>query len=73
MNWLRTFYREHIQAAMGTIEMFAGLIEFIDMNTVNLVGGLLGPHWGPIFSKSIQIGAGLMTTYRAIQVRRHGS
>ena len=72
MNWLKNFYHGHIQAAMGFVEMFAGLLEYIDMNTVNMVGGFLGPKYGPIFSKSIQIGAGLMTAYRAIQVRRRG-
>jgi hypothetical protein len=72
MTWLRNFYHNHIQAAMGLVEAGAGLLEYIDMNTVNLVGGFLGPKYGPIFSKAIQIGAGLMTAYRAIQVRRRG-
>lgn len=70
MTWLRNFYHNYLQTAMGFVEMGAGLLEYIDMNTVNLVGGALGPKYGPIFSKSIQIGAGLMTAYRAIQVRR---
>lgn len=69
---MRNFYRNYLQTAMGFVEMGAGLLEYVDMNTVNLVGGFLGPKYGPIFSKSIQIGAGLMTTYRAIQVRRRG-
>jgi len=72
VSWLRNFYRSHIQAAMGLLEMGAGLLEYVDMNTVNMVGGFLGPKWGPIFSKSIQIGAGLMTAYRASQVGRRG-
>ncbi len=70
MNWLRNFYHNYIQTAMGFVEMGAGLIEYIDMNTVNVIGSFFGPKWGPIFSKSIQIGAGLMTAGRAIQVRR---
>jgi hypothetical protein len=70
LTWLRNFYHQYIQTAMGFVEIGAGLLEYIDMTTVNLVGGFLGPKWGPIFSKSIQIGAGLMTAYRAIQVRR---
>lgn len=68
--WLTNFYHTKIQAAMGFLEMGAGLLEYIDMNTVNIVGGVLGPKYGPVFSKAIQIGAGLMTAYRAIQVRR---
>lgn len=68
--WLSKFYRDYIQTAMGFIEMGAGLLEYIDMNTVNLIGNFFGPKWGPVFSKAIQIGAGLMTAYRAIQVRR---
>lgn len=72
MNGLRNFYHGYIQTAMGFVEMSAGLLEYIDMNTVNLIGGIFGPKYGPIFSKSIQVGAGLMTAYRAIQVRRRG-
>lgn len=66
----RGFYERYIQTTMGFIEMGAGLIEYIDMNTVNLIGSFFGPKYGPIVSKSIQIGAGLMTAVRAIQVRR---
>lgn len=70
--WLSNFYRGYIQTAMGFVEMGFGLLEYIDMNTVNLIGTTLGPKWGPIVSKGIQISAGIMTAYRAIQVRRRG-
>lgn len=68
--WLTNFYHSYIQTAMGFVEMGAGLLEYIDQNTLNVIGTVLGPKWGPIVSKGIQIGAGLMTAYRAIQVRR---
>ena len=68
--WLSNFYHGYIQTAMGFIEMGAGLLEYIDQNTLNLIGTVLGPKWGPIVSKGVQILAGLMTAYRAIQVRR---
>lgn len=49
---------------MGIAIAVAGMTEYIDAQTVNLIGGALGPKWGPIASKAIQCTAGLMVAKR---------
>ncbi len=67
---LRTWWEHYLQMSMGTLETAAGLLEYVDANTINLVGSFLGPKWGPLVSKGLQCGAGILTAYRAYQARR---
>lgn len=70
MNWLQNLWHHYAQTIFGMAEFFAGLAEFIDANTINIVGSFFGPKWGPIVSKSIQCGCGLVVAVRASQARR---
>lgn len=65
----KNLWRERGTLILGFVEMGAGLLEFVDANTLNLIGGVLGPKWGPIVSKGIQILAGLATARRSFTNR----
>lgn len=64
MTWLKALWLQHGTKILGIGEALVGLVEFIDQNTVNLVGGFFGPHWGPIVARGIQIGSGLLVARR---------
>jgi hypothetical protein len=68
--WLAKFYAEHIQKTMGLIQVAVGFLSYIDSQTIHLGAQLLGPKWGPIAETSVQVGAGLVTAYRAFQVKK---
>jgi len=72
-QWLVGFYNSHIQFTLGLLEAGVGALEYVDQATINLIGGFFGPHYGPMVSKAVQVGAGLAVAYRSRQVRRAGA
>jgi hypothetical protein len=67
---LRRFWNHHVQFALGVFTAMAGLLEYVDSQTINLVGSFFGPKYGPMVSKVLQCSAGLLIAYRARQVSR---
>lgn len=63
-NWFARQWHDHGTKIMGIGIALAGMTEYIDAQTLNLVGGAMGPKWGPIVSKAIQVMAGLMIAKR---------
>jgi hypothetical protein len=70
MNWIQRLYANHIQKIMGYLIAGVGVLEYIDSSTINLVATALGPTYGPIVARGIQISAGLMVAYRASTVKK---
>jgi hypothetical protein len=68
--WFSKFWNSHIQFTLGAFEAGAGMLEYVDANTINLIGSFFGPKYGPIVSKAVQCGAGLAIAFLARQVRR---
>jgi hypothetical protein len=68
--WFIKFWFSHTQLALGLFEAAAGSLEYIDANTINLVGGFFGTTYGPLVSKGLQVGSGLAIAFRARQVRQ---
>lgn len=63
--WLKDIWHQRGTLVLGAVVAGAGMIEFVDANTINIVGNLLGPKWGPIVSKVIQITAGILVARRS--------
>jgi hypothetical protein len=68
--WLAKFYANHIQKTMGFVQIAVGVLSYVDSQTIHLGAQILGPKWGPIVESTIQVGAGLVTAYRAFQVKK---
>jgi hypothetical protein len=71
VKWLKNWWANHAQKTLGIAEVLFGAAEYVDQNTLNIVGGFLGPKWGPIVSKAIQCTAGLAIAYRGFKA--HGA
>ena len=70
MNWLKQIWCDHGTKILGFFEAAVGLIEFVDQNTINLVGGFFGPRWGPFVARGIQIGSGILVARRGYRNSR---
>jgi hypothetical protein len=64
IGWLRDVWHSHGTKVLGFATAAVGLIEYVDSATINLVGSFLGPKWGPVASKGLQVAAGLMVAHR---------
>jgi hypothetical protein len=73
VSWITKFWYSHIQFFLGLFTAATGLLEYVDANTINLLGGFCGPKYGPVVSKGLQCGAGLLIAYRARQVSLRSS
>jgi hypothetical protein len=69
MNFLKWIWVNHIQKLSGYLMAAVGALEYIDTQTIQLIGQTLGPKWGPIVSRGIQVSAGLMVAIRAHQAK----
>lgn len=67
---LKTIWRNHGSLLFSGFNALAGMLEYIDQNTINLVGGFFGPHYGPMVSRGIQVGCGLLVAHRSYRVNR---
>lgn len=70
---MRELWRHHGTKILGLFEFAIAMLEFVDANTINLVGGLLGPKWGPLVSKAIQGLAGLAIARRGVINQRRAA
>lgn len=69
-DWLLRIWRSHLQFTLGIFTALAGVLEYVDAATINLVGGFFGPKYGLIVSRALQAAAGILIAYRARQVSR---
>lgn len=69
-SWLRSHWEEHGTKLLGGFEALIGLLEYVDQATINLVGGLFGPKYGPVVARGIQIGSGLLVARRGFMNSR---
>jgi hypothetical protein len=69
-DWLLRIWRSHLQFTLGLFTAAAGILEYVDAATINVVGTFFGPKYGLIVSRALQAVAGLLIAYRARQVSR---
>lgn len=58
-----SLWKKHGTKVIGYVSAVAGIVEFIDMKTVNLIETSF-PKYGPYVSHGILIASGVMTAYR---------
>lgn len=63
-NWFLRQWHDHGTKIMGFVLVLFGAVEYIDEKTINMVGGVLGPVWGPRFTLATHIIAGLTIAWR---------
>lgn len=67
---LSNFYHTRIQFALGIFGAVANMLAYIDEQTINTVGRVFGPKYGPIIATTVRVSGALLVAYRASQVRR---
>jgi hypothetical protein len=69
-TWFQWLWENHIQKVAGYAMAGIGALEYLDQQTIQLIGASLGPKWGPVVSRGIQVAAGLTVAIRAHQSRK---
>lgn len=67
-TWIVTFWNSHIQFALGIFGAVANMLAYVDERTINIVGSIFGPHYGPIVATSVRVTGALLVAYRASQI-----
>lgn len=63
-TWCKQIWEAHGTKLLGGFQALVGLMEYVDQNTINLIGSAFGPTYGPVVSRGIQITCGLLVARR---------